>query len=183
MEKKPAIGRFEARKVVPLVAAKRHRVQKTIQKGNSMNAIKSSIKSVDFSNLEKCYKPRVKHVSFTDLPFISATRGGRVKSHWVEPSVDSYKDGCEVGEVYAAHFVQYLRDNPYIVGTGLLSRIIGEMDFDCDVNQKGCWVGFLFFIESILCNKSCSVDTVDVLNGIIKKRDEYERGQKIEMLN
>lgn len=52
MEKKPAIDRFEGRKVVPLVAAKRHRVQKTNRKGNSMNALEVSTAGAILSSEE-----------------------------------------------------------------------------------------------------------------------------------
>src|SRR5450830_531158 len=50
---------------------------------------------------------------FEKLPFVyRPKRGFNNSSNWHVPPTSSYTRACEIGQEYALHFVQFLKDNP-----------------------------------------------------------------------
>jgi len=98
-------------------------------------------------------------VPFHELPFILKSRGGLVKfNNWDVPPTDNYGLACNVGREYAAHFVQYLKDNPSVVGSNLLGRIAADIDFKDKTAAKGYWVGFFAHLECLIHAQSKNID-------------------------
>lgn len=74
------------------------------------------------------------------LPFVGA-------KYWnVEPT-DDHSYACDAGNAYAAHYIQYLHDNPVQVGF-TLTDIAREVTYDKPT--LGYAFGFFGFIEEVL---------------------------------
>ena len=93
----------------------------------------------------------------TELPFIASPihycikhrvrRGG---SLWHVHGITDYTRACAIGREYAAHFAQFLKDNPYAVGQNLLGRIATDMDFHDGSAKRGYWIGFFSYLEHLI---------------------------------
>jgi len=105
-------------------------------------------------------KPMIARRSFppgyaplTDLPFIADIGRGRDKrrSFWNVPPTDDYGHANDVGRQYAADFAQYLKQNPCLVGSWMLSSIIEDMAQHQRVDATyGYGVGFFAFLEKLI---------------------------------
>lgn len=92
----------------------------------------------------RTYKPELaqKWASVRQLPFVGATSG--LVRHWIIPKNLSYSEAVELGAYYAAHYAQFLHDNPGF--PNLLGVIARDVDF-ADATQSACWFGFSDAIE------------------------------------
>ena len=92
----------------------------------------------------------------SELPFISSPRHFRRHgsphwgSLWHVHRINDYEQACTIGREYAAHFAQYLKDNPEIVGHNLLGRIATDMDFHDASARRGYWIGFFSYLEQLV---------------------------------
>ena len=92
----------------------------------------------------------------TALPFISSPgyyrkQGGpRCGNLWHVPRTNSYDRAHAIGQRYAVHFAQYLKDNPSMVGQNLLGRIATDMDFHDTSAKRGYWIGFFSHLEQLI---------------------------------
>lgn len=97
------------------------------------------------------YKPTTKSASITDLPFVTRRHSGKgINSNFNPIPTDDYITAVSIGREYAGHYIQYLQDNPGLVGMPVLSGILSDANFDADYGQIGYIVGFLTFIEQFL---------------------------------
>jgi len=97
------------------------------------------------------YKPEFAVTTSSDLPFVLSENGcERVINRWHVKPIDDYALACEIAEEYAAHFVQYLKDNPDCVEMNLLGLIANDINFDDDSCAKGYWIGFFTYLELLL---------------------------------
>lgn len=85
---------------------------------------------------------------FEDLPFVY--REGEYKnwSSWSVPPISDYTEACEIGNYYAACYLEHLKNSPDeedMNGIGLIAKDIDFKDESC---AKGYHVGFFSFIES-----------------------------------
>jgi hypothetical protein len=114
------------------------------------------------------YKPEVKPASLSALPFVyRPKRGFKNASNWRVPPTDDYGLACEIGQEYAAHFVQYMKDNPYWVGSNTLGAIVSAIDFKDESGAKGYWVGFFSHLERLIYATAQRIDVfadVDKIN-------------------
>jgi len=94
------------------------------------------------SSFQPDYTPRA--MPLERLPFVESNKDGRSTMWSVEPA--SYGEGCEKGSEYAAHFMQYLNDNPGCAGMNLIGHIASDIDFS-DETKKGYWVGFFTLLQ------------------------------------
>lgn len=131
----------------------------------------------------------------TKLPFVSRQKqsDGTSSVHfWSIDPVDNQGVGRELGTEFAAHYLQYLQDNPGPQVGSLLADIAKDIDFN-DLNRKGQWFGFFSFLEGILINRTKTMDvfaTLDAHNIRIamsrEAEDEYdmaaESAESIEAL-
>ena len=70
------------------------------------------------------YKPATDESGFAKLPFVyRPKRGFNNASNWHTPPTEDYAQACAVGGEYAAHFAQYLKDNPDMCGANSLGII------------------------------------------------------------
>ncbi len=115
----------------------------------------------------RSYQPAT--ISNTALPFIAGPRYYRKKGRtrcgnlWDVPHTDDYDYARMLGSVYAAHFTQYLRDNPHTVGHNLLGRIATDMDFHDASAKRGYWIGFFSFLEYLLAGQAVQQPVFDCL--------------------
>jgi hypothetical protein len=120
---------------------------------------------VQKSTARRSYKTRNGELHpYWELPFnFFPKRGGSYKtiSHWRVPPTDDYGVGCLVGREYAAHFVQYLKDNPSSAGSNFLGLIAKDIDFADESGAKGYWVGFFSQLERIIYMGSVAVNVFD----------------------
>ena len=93
----------------------------------------------------------------TELPFIASPNHYYHKhgiqhcgNLWHVHRIHDYEQARAIGCEYAAHFAQYLRDNPQIVGQNLLGRIATDMDFHDASARRGYWIGFFSYLEHLI---------------------------------
>ena len=92
----------------------------------------------------------------TELPFIASPRHyskhgpAHCGSLWHVHRIKDYEQARAIGREYAAHFAQYLKDNPEIVGQNLLGRIATDMDFHDASAKRGYWIGFFSYLEHLI---------------------------------
>ena len=92
----------------------------------------------------------------SELPFIASPRHfqGHGSPHWGSlwhvHRINNYEQARAIGREYAAHFAQYLKDNPEIVGQNLLGRIASDMKFDDTSAKRGYWIGFFSYLEHLI---------------------------------
>ena len=93
------------------------------------------------------------------LPFVGRPkRPGLGKNFWDVPRTANYGEACARGREYAAHFIQYLKDNPFWVGGNLLGGIAADIDFSDESAAKGYWVGFFSHLERFIYTAARSAD-------------------------
>jgi len=90
------------------------------------------------------------------LPFMHQPRRGRCA--WRVPGTDDYASACQRGGEFAAHFAQYLRDNPGVAGSNVLGLIASGIDFADDSGAKGYWVGFFAYLERLIHGQAQRMD-------------------------
>lgn len=94
----------------------------------------------------------------TDLPFVADIQVSPHQTrrsfwhvpHIDAPHVDNYGVACEIGRNYAAHFAQYMKDNPCWVGGNLLGHIASDIHFSDKSGAAGYWVGFFSYLEYLI---------------------------------
>ncbi len=114
------------------------------------------------------YKPEQKPVSPSLLPFVfRPKRGSKGASDWCVTPTDDYGLACEIGREYAAHFVQFMKDNPSWVESNKLGIIASDIDFTDESGAKGYWVGFFSYLERLIYAQAKHIDVfadVDLVN-------------------
>lgn len=132
--------------------------------------IKAPITS-DLFPARRNYKAELEEVSARALPFVSKQdRSKPGKKYWDVKPINDYSLACNIGAEYAAHFVQYLKNNPNDVEINLLGSIVEDMDFTDDSGAKGYHVGFFTYLEFLLYK---SVKKRKVFHDLDKHRDKY----------
>ena len=87
------------------------------------------------------------------LPFTTFPRSQSDKTplcFWSVPPVDDYSLACRIGREYAAHFIQYMKDNPDSVEENTLGHISKSINFNDQSAAKGYWVGFFSHLERFI---------------------------------
>jgi hypothetical protein len=92
--------------------------------------------------------------------------------NWYVPRIDDISLACRIGQEYAAHLVQYLKDDPSVAPNNILADIVQDIDFDDDSAAKGYWIGFLTELSFYLMEGAKKVDVFEELD---KRIAEYER--------
>lgn len=95
-----------------------------------------------------------RNCDLTELPFVADVKVSsrrKERKFWHVPEVDCYATANIVGAQYAADWIQYLKDNPGAVGSGLLGLFAeGMYQTRRDDASHGIAVGFLVLIERAL---------------------------------
>ena len=105
------------------------------------------------------YKPEVLTTPMSELPFVSRPERKDKKarhSNWNVPAAEDYGVACEIGREYAAHYIQYLKDNPGQMP--ILNCIVSDIDFEDKSNTKGYWVGFISYLDRLLRAQARQLD-------------------------
>jgi hypothetical protein len=146
----------------------------TAKKSTKNSALKIQTYSAVISSLPKreC-KSIDPESSFSNLPFIhTPTNESNDASNWCVPVTDDYSRACESGREYAAHFAQYLKDNPDMCGANSLGVIARDIDFKDTSSTAGYWVGFFSYLERIIF---AQVQRMDVLRDVDSINRYYEK--------
>lgn len=121
--------------------------------------------------------------SFTDLPFVADLGRGRNKrrSFWNVPPTDDYGHANDVGRQYAADFVQYLKQNPFWVGSGTLGTLIEDMaQHPRGEAMHGYAVGFFAFLEQLLYAAANSTDHYAIAERDAQRYAEIKAARETE---
>ena len=91
----------------------------------------------------------------TKLPFVQDVKVGprrTERNFWCVPEVECYGEANAIGAQYAADWLQYLQENPGVVGSGITGWLAKEMYQGADQagGSKGIAVGFWVLIEAAL---------------------------------
>ena len=116
------------------------------------------------------YKPEVLTTPMSELPFVNwPGRKGKKAEHsnWSVPAVDDYVMACNLGREYAAHYIQYLKDNPGCMS--VLGHIAASINFEDRSNTVGCWVGFFEYLERLLIAQARQMNVFEDVD-LIKAR-------------
>ncbi|MFZ6673955.1 hypothetical protein [Undibacterium sp. Xuan67W] len=130
----------------------------------------------------RSYRPEIKPASFEALPFVLRLKRSDKKLHnkWHVIPTDDYGLACANGTEYAAHFAQYLKDNPCMVGSNLLGNIVADIDFSDTTATKGYWVGLFSHLERLIYAAArdtdvfANVDEVHAFNANLRAKIELE---------
>ena len=106
------------------------------------------------------YKPKILVTSMAELPFVRLPekKDTEAKGHWYVPSTDNHAQAVELGREYAAHLIQYLKDNPSMVGLNTLYNVVADMDFKTDFAARGYQEGFFSQLERLIWAATGHVD-------------------------
>lgn len=112
---------------------------------------------------------RGKIIDVIPLPFEHGPRSikevGRVPfCSWYVPRIDDYGLACRMGQEYAGHFVQYLKDNPESVPNNRLGNIAKDINFEDDSDAAGYWVGFFTELARYLLIGAANMDVFKELD-------------------
>ncbi len=113
------------------------------------------------------YKPEIRSVTFTALPFVRYCKNKPKKNtNWHVPPTDDYTLACQTGVEYGAHFAQFLKDNPFWVGSNVLGEIVADIDFKDESKAKGYWVGFFSQLERLIYIGAQHQDVFDAVDEV-----------------
>lgn len=84
--------------------------------------------------------------------------------NWYVPRIDDYGLACRIGQEYAAHFVQNLKDDHSVAPNNILADIVKAINFDDDSDAKGYWVGFFTELSYYLMNGAKKIDVFKELD-------------------
>lgn len=126
-------------------------------------------------------KPETKPASLSALPFVyRPKRGFKDASNWRVPPTDDYGMACNIGREYAAHFAQYLKDNPSLVGSSTLGNIVAAIDFKDESGATGYWVGFFSHLERLIYAQAQQMDVFADVDRINAYYAEIEAKRALE---
>lgn len=113
------------------------------------------------------------------FPFVQSTGKCTDRSQWLAEDVD-YGTACAKGREYAAYMALYLKANPSLAGSNILSQIATDMEFADDTGAKGYRVGFFSFLEMMIYRFSYDHDVSSYLDRIneVYTAAEMARGQE-----
>ncbi|MCU7936155.1 MAG: hypothetical protein KZQ99_14970 [Candidatus Thiodiazotropha sp. (ex Dulcina madagascariensis)] len=77
-----------------------------------------------------------------------------------------YGTACAKGREYATHVALYLKANPPLVGSNIISQIVADIEFADDSDARGYRVGFFSFLEMMVYRFSCDHDVWSYYNRI-----------------
>ena len=110
----------------------------------------------------------------TQLPFVYGPRNlryhGRLSgSLWYVPHTGNDAKAQTIGREYAAHFAQYLKDNPDQIGGNLLGRIVLDMHNPNTAGNIGYRTGFFTYLEKLIAMQAAQCD-------VFVELDQFNRG-------
>ncbi len=101
--------------------------------------------------VRKSYRPKTQETCPSQMPFVKGKKNGVIHEWWSVPEgTDDYAHACRIGSEYACHYIQYLSDNPSMVGFNFLGKIAADVNFS-ESGKNGFHVGFFSHLESLLC--------------------------------
>lgn len=117
--------------------------------------------------------------SLERFPFDQSSGKCSNNNQWLAEDVD-YATACAKGREYAANTALYLKANPSLVGSNIISQIASDMAFADDYSAKGYRVGFFSFLEMMIYEFSCDHNVSAYLDRIneVYTAAKMARGQK-----
>lgn len=110
--------------------------------------------------------------AFKELPFILRPKGRKAgaSSNWHVPPAADYGAACAIGRNFAAHFLQYIKEDPDRGQT--LGTIAKDIDFNDKSANAGYWVGFFSHIERYI---AAGCRFADVFADLKREDDIYSQ--------
>jgi hypothetical protein len=131
--------------------------------------------------IRRTYEPEIKPLSISALPFVYRPRRGfKDASNWHMPPTDDYGQACRFGRECAAHFIQYLKNNPDSVESNLLGHVASAINFKDETGAKGYWVGFFSHLERLIEFGARHVDVFADVDKIHALYDKIEADRELE---
>lgn len=132
--------------------------------------------------IRRDFKPRP--ASFTDLPFVAdvkvAPRKKR-RNFWNVPQTDDYGVACDMGRQYACDLLQYLKDNPFWVGSNAIGNFVQDMAaHPCGTAMHGYEVGFWSTLEVLLYRAITRENHWDIVQGVQDRYDAIAKAREAE---
>lgn len=121
---------------------------------------------------------------FTELAFVAdvkvAPRKKR-RNFWHVPQTDDYGHANDVGRQYAADFLQYIKDNPFWVGSNTIGNFVADMAaHPRGTAMHGYEVGFWAALEVILYRAISRENHWDVLQAVQDRYDTINAAREAE---
>jgi hypothetical protein len=91
--------------------------------------------------------------------------------NWYVPRIDDIGLACRIGQEYAAHFVQNLKDDPSVAPNNILADIVRDIDFEDESDAKGYWIGFFTQLSSYLLKGAQHIDVFAELDKDIAEEE------------
>jgi hypothetical protein len=114
----------------------------------------------------RSYAPTETPCSILALPFVADVKTGprkKERDFWHVPETDDYCHANDVGRQYACDYVQYLKDNPFWVGSGTTGHLVHAMQkHEAGTTMNGYAVGFWAFIEKMIYFAATGTDHYSV---------------------
>lgn len=89
------------------------------------------------------------------LPFV--VRDADTWHYWRTQTTGNYGMDCDLGREYAAHYLQWLKDNPGEIGGSHLSCIARDINYK-SAHSEGIWLAFFYFLEQQLGERALQID-------------------------
>jgi hypothetical protein len=96
-------------------------------------------------------------ISLNDYPYAPSKDKSTCEFQWLDENVD-YGTACAEGRKYATSIALYLKANPSLVGSNIISGIIEDMAAVKGSGTKGYRVGFCAFLEKMVYRFCCDHD-------------------------
>lgn len=112
----------------------------------------------ELTTIARKHFPR-RSCELTWLPFVKDVKVSprrKTRKFWQVPEVHCYTTANIIGNQYAADWIQYIKENPGMVGSGFMGWIVKEMYPPANGEDKshGIAAGFWALIEQALINSN-----------------------------
>jgi CheY-like chemotaxis protein len=108
---------------------------------------------------------RSKPIPFKRFPLFQNMDKCSDSGRWLAED-ENYGAACAKGRAYAAYLALYLKANPSLAGSNIITQIVTEMGFFDDSSAKGYRVGFFSFLELMIYQFSCDHEVCRYLDDI-----------------
>jgi hypothetical protein len=121
--------------------------------------------------------PPTNKFTFSQLPFIQTQNNEFTPlNNWHVPLTNNYRQACKTGREYAAHFAQYLKDNPEMCGANTLGIIARDIDFKNTSATAGYWVGFFSHLERLIVKRTQRLNVYSDVHSVNAHYEKMEEG-------
>lgn len=93
------------------------------------------------------------------LPFV--VREADTWHYWRVHTTGDYGLDCDLGREYAAHYLQWIKDNPGYASENSLAMIARDVNYKSARNH-GFWLAFFYFLEQQLGERARQINPFEI---------------------